>query len=73
MQVLAQLRGAALLPWEGHGLTEPTRRSLGIFHGPVLMLLRRNPRQRSSMQAFCDACNDIVHQTTTLPTAGPTH
>lgn len=67
VQVRAQLRGEAPLPWEGGGsLRADTRRKLGIFQQPVLALLRRDPRDRPSMAAFCDTCNDIVTSSTTV-------
>eukprot|EP00892_Ulva_mutabilis_P002848 jgi/Ulvmu1/12564/UM091_0005.1 len=64
--VRAQLRGETLLPWEGDNLRSDVRRKLGIFREPVLGLLRRNPHERASMQAFCDTCNDLVTSSTTM-------
>ena len=68
VQVEAQLLGQAELPWEGSRLDAATMRCLGVLHDLVLGLLRRDPEQRSTMPAFCNACLAIVASATT--TAG---
>lgn len=65
VQVSAQLRGEAALPWEGRRLCQETRRCLGIFCTAVLGLLKRDPAQRACMADFCKTCNDIVMTNTT--------
>jgi hypothetical protein len=63
--VIAQLKGEEELPWEGSQLTQDIRRKLGIFRGPVLSLLKRDPEHRASMAYFCQACDDIFTSTVT--------
>ena len=60
----AQLRGDALLPWEGARLDAAVEQKLGVFRDPVLALLRREPGQRATMHAFCCACLAIFAATT---------
>ena len=64
MQVKAQLRGEAPLPWEGARLDAAVEQKLGVFRDSVLALLRRDPTQRATMQAFCSASLAIFAATT---------
>ena len=65
VQVEAQLRGEAALPWEGDRLTPGAVLKLGSFCLPVLSLLQRDPANRGTVQSFLEACNDIVSSQTT--------
>ena len=69
MQVLAQLRGDAELPWEGDRLTDEARHQLGVFRGAVLGLLCRDPAQRASVSELCSACDNVVASQTTVGTS----
>lgn len=64
MQVRAQLRGEADLPWEGSRLADAAKQ-LGVFKKAVLGLLRRDPVQRATVEDLCGACNDVVASQTT--------
>lgn len=55
MQVMAMLAGDEELPWEGELSTE-VQRHLGVFQGPVLKLLNRDPSHRGSVEAFHASC-----------------
>lgn len=65
LQVIAQLRGDLMLPWEGE-MSAHTARQLGAFKGPVLQLLHRDPGLRVSMKRFYTACTKIVASRTTV-------
>lgn len=53
VQVVAQLKGDELLPWEGDGEHAlRLRHQLGHFKKAVLSLLRRNPAKRASLSQF---------------------
>ena len=49
------LGGQEALPWEGE-LSAEKQRKLGVFRGPVLQLLQRDPGRRSSLEAFHASC-----------------
>jgi hypothetical protein len=61
VQVIDQLRGKRLLPWED--MTLEARRKLGVFRAPMLRLLSRDPDERPSMAEFCEMCNSIFAAT----------
>jgi hypothetical protein len=61
---MEQLRGQALLPWEGE-MTMKQKRGLGAFKGPVLQLLHRDPERRVSMKQFHIACTHLFSGRTT--------
>ena len=65
MQVIARLMGEKPLPWEG-GLTAADVRHLGMFRGPVLRLLHRDPAHRISMRRFHIACTKLFAARTTV-------
>jgi hypothetical protein len=69
LQILEQLRGDALLPWEGD-LSSKQERGLGAFKGPVLQLLHRDPERRVSMKSFHAACIRLVSARTTTDASG---
>ena len=65
VQVRAQLRGDAELPWEGDRFAADTRQ-LGVFREAVLGLLRRDPAQRATVEDLCGACTSVVTSQTTI-------
>lgn len=58
MQVAQRLCGALPLPWEDE-LSGEVKSRLGVFRGPVVELLRREPSQRMSMREFHHACTAL--------------
>jgi hypothetical protein len=57
VQVLAQLRGEAPLPWEGDRQNAIIlREKLGTFKDPILSLLHRDPSCRESLRNFQSLC-----------------
>jgi hypothetical protein len=69
LQVLEQIRGDALLPWECE-LSRKHARYLGALKGPVLQLLHRDPQMRVSMKSFHAACIHLVSGRTTADASG---
>jgi serine/threonine protein kinase len=69
LQVLDQIRGDALLPWEG-ALSRKQERGLGAFKGLVLQLLHRDPEMRVSMKSFHAACIHLFSGRTTTDASG---
>jgi hypothetical protein len=65
LQVLAQLRGDLALPWEGE-MSLKVQKDLGLFKGPVLQLLHRDPERRVSMKRFHVACTHLFNSRTTI-------
>lgn len=59
MQIIAQLKGNAELPWEGERANPETLRKLRTLRRPVMALLERDPSLRPSLMRFCDQCDDI--------------
>ena len=59
MQVLARLAGELPLPWEEQ-LSPVMAHQLGVFKGPVLQLLEREPSARISMERFKNLCRTAV-------------
>lgn len=60
MQVVAQLKGEDLLPWEGddeHAVA--LRDKLGTFKDPILSLLHRDPSCRESLRHFQSLCTHV--------------
>jgi hypothetical protein len=47
-----QLRGDEPLPWEEPRFSEAARAKLGMFKKPILLMLARDPAQRSSCQTL---------------------
>lgn len=62
MQVVSQLLGDRLLPWEGQ-MSDAVRDCLGGFKGPILRLLHRDPRQRDTASQFYAACRHVTSAT----------
>lgn len=54
VQAYVQLRGDALLPWEGERLTDAVRGKLGVLRKPILETLNRDPSARPPCISFCD-------------------
>eukprot|EP00892_Ulva_mutabilis_P008949 jgi/Ulvmu1/6426/UM003_0055.1 len=53
-EAYAQLRGDALLPWEGDRLTDAVRQKLGVLRTPILQTLSRDAAARPPCSVFCD-------------------
>ena len=62
---MQRLRGDLPLPWEGE-LSAAVQRQLGVFKGPVLQLLERNPARRVSMRRFHITCTKLFAARTTV-------
>jgi hypothetical protein len=62
MQVMDQIEGCngKQLPWEGENLSDVKGRCLGLFRESVLMLLRRDPSKRPSMEQFYKHCENML-------------
>lgn len=56
-----EARNGHSLPWDAHS-TRSTQieEKLGIFCGPVLGLLRRDPANRMRITAFTAACHQLL-------------
>ena len=65
VQVLHRLLGNLPLPWEGE-LSADVQRHLGMFKGPVLQLLEREPSRRATMHRFHQACTKLFAERTTV-------
>ena len=57
MQVVSRLLGLPL-PWEQE-LSPVVARQLGVFRGPVMQLLQREPSDRMSMDCFHTLCSKV--------------
>ena len=69
VQVVARLLGELPLPWEEE-LSPVVARQLGVFKGPVLQLLHREPWARISMQRFNALCERAVAGTSVSACVG---
>ena len=58
------LKGELPLPWEGR-MSSEVKGKLGVFKGPVLQLLQREPSRRVSMRRFHAACTNVFSEHTT--------
>ena len=58
LQVAAQLKGELPLPWEEE-ISPVVVRQLGVFRGPVMQLLQREPSDRISMDHFHALCSKV--------------
>ena len=58
VQVVARLLGELPLPWEEE-LSSLVVRQLGVFRGPVMQLLQREPSDRISMDRFHALCSKV--------------
>ena len=67
--MVARIVGELPLPWEEE-LSPVRARQLGIFKGPVLQLLHREPWARISMQRFNALCEKVVAGTSASAAAG---
>lgn len=63
VQVVAQLHGERLLPWEGPRSGGDLER-LGMLRGAVMHLLERDPTQRCTAQQFHSACRQVFSDNT---------
>jgi hypothetical protein len=59
VQIIAQLKGEAELPWEGERANPEVMRKLRTLRRPIMALLERDPAMRPTMLKFCDLCDDI--------------
>jgi hypothetical protein len=59
VQIIAQLKGEADLPWEGERADPEVLRKMRTLRRPIMSLLERDPEKRPSMAKFCDQCDDI--------------
>ena len=56
--MVARLQGELPLPWEEE-LSPVVARQLGVFRGPVMQLLHREPSDRISMDRFHALCKKV--------------
>jgi hypothetical protein len=54
VQIIAQLKGEAELPWEGERAEPEVLRKMRTLRRPIMSLLERDPEKRPSMMKFCD-------------------
>jgi hypothetical protein len=67
VQVVAQIVGEQLLPWEDAARAKQLLRTAGIFRAPVLTLLQRDPENRPTVGSFLAQCSSLASATTKAP------
>lgn len=60
MQVVAQIVGEALLPWEDEATAKAMLRSARRFRGAIMPLLHRDASCRPPIDTFMRQCSELL-------------
>lgn len=63
-QVVAQIVGEELLPWEDGSKARELLKTAGRFRSAIVGLLEREPSKRLSIKAFMQHCSGLLFSTT---------
>lgn len=64
MQVVSKIVGDVPLPWEGPDQGRELLKRAGKLRSNVLRLLHRDPAERLTVNAFVQACSNMLSTTT---------
>jgi hypothetical protein len=67
--MVAQIVGEQPLPWEDTAMARQLLHTAGHYCDPILTLLRRDPRERPSINAFLSHCSSLASVASKAPLA----